>query len=1464
MRQIFALFLLVGAMLGLAQLGDWLASTDIAGDAKSLISLGITFAGVGFVVLAAYVLAAAGAAFKPLPLPRVTGYILAGIVLGPYVSEVLSQGVVKDLAKFNDLALALIALEAGIELQVSAIKKVASSLLSIVLFKVPMSWIMVGGAFVLCGPLLPFELTFEQTMTIGLVIGALAVGTSPAVSVAVISERQAKGKTPDLILSIAVFKDIVMILMLAVAITIGQSLVTGSEMTADSFLKLGKKIGLSLLAGAVVGALLIAFMRWVRWQLVLTLLIVAYGGAVLSEILHLKALLVFITAGFVVSNFSHYGHDLHKPLALLALPIFIVFFTRAGADLDLKATVDVLPVAAILFAVRLFMLFGATKLGAKISKDPPEFSNNVWLGFVSQAGVALGLLLLAKQDLPLISTELGQVGVSLIALNLLIGPILLGVALKRAKALGEADPAAAEGPTGSGVELSSPDDDLFDDEEPHEEGTQEDRHGLGPEDEELIAVHAQVSEHLEAVVTSLERDVLDAWRVEVGVRFDALVGESPEEYGTLHAALEPIPVASAAATLREAAREVRDGLAQLPGKLQRPLLSHHRQVRQDATMRQRMSLRLQNVAARGRRAVALRLVARTYIEGVFVCGLKEALRSLASLEAERIGALDAAFAVSLEAARDANEAASVWSEPPVDDSPLRAAAEQSAKRWLRELHRCKDEALGRLGAALRCAGTATGSGQHRYEAVAMDVDVAIKALDNDGPRWDAALLAMAGRARLSAVIEELETGVSHDMTQVVRRFTSGQQVDVSTVVDGVRSALDTARGALARDLRGMNHAQAAARLSREAASLEDVVTRDALPRINQVRHYDAGGEGVFSGVTRLLSERIDDLDEDWPALPIAFVWNTRKRPDTPADVPLKSLAIKSLASRYLMGELKWAYDDAGAQAERMIDRVAGRLSEVAGVITYGLRTAIKEIDANPDPNVGEVGVEVTLGSLDRALKIVDGLSVELVETVEAMPESIDSLTHDAFDTLRQRTLGVHGADMVKAAGPMERFRRNVTTFCHDLADAYRSLRRGVRDLYTSAAESAVARDARVRAGLEEVDEAAMARDVARFDVADEQRAKLPYVLAKLFEGSALDTPQILAGAEAERAAIADAWARFADGEPTSVLVTGDSGSGKTSVAHVLLRELSKRRLCEVRLHPFERTESGFCTTIGAEAGCYDARDFVALAGALEALEDKPVVLLDGLEQLFERTPAGLDHLRGVLRLILRTRHHVCWVVAVNSPTSELLECVCDLKAYFTDWVEFRPRRGDEIIELIEARARLAGFTIAWPRPEIRGFWDRLRPSSWQRDEAACRRRFARKLEAVAGGNVRDGISAFVNAIEDVDDEVVKLNDVESPALSWFDHLGRDAQRVLALTTLTGSISRAEASEALRWSDAKLDASLGRLMGSQLLVHSDAAPGDDPGTRWEVRGAVWRRVRELLAEQNLLIDPERGPSRRERQ
>ena len=270
---------------------------------------------------------------------------------------------------------------------------------------------------------------------------------SPAVSIAVISELKIKNRLADLVLGMAVAKDVVMIVMLATAMSVAGLLAPESQgFDVAVFKELGTKVALSLGAGVVLGGALIAWLRYVGWEMVLLLLLLGYGGTDLAETLHLKPLLVFIGAGFTVANFSPYGHDLHEPQAGCRQAAGVL---RPSVPVSILAAVAVAPVVGILFVARLCMLALATRLGGRLAGEPPGFTGRTWPTFVSQAGVALGLLLIARDALPQYDVVLSQVGTVLVGCNLLIGPILLRISLMRP------DKAAAIDTVGEGAETTA-------------------------------------------------------------------------------------------------------------------------------------------------------------------------------------------------------------------------------------------------------------------------------------------------------------------------------------------------------------------------------------------------------------------------------------------------------------------------------------------------------------------------------------------------------------------------------------------------------------------------------------------------------------------------------------------------------------------------------------------------------------------------------------------------------------------------------------------------------------------------------------------------------------------------------------------------------------------------------------------------------------------------------------------------
>jgi Kef-type K+ transport system membrane component KefB len=287
--------LVIGALLAVMLLTAGLRADDRSA---------ATLAAIGFIVLTAYTVAEIG---KSLSLPQVTGYIVAGVVLGPSAARILSGDVVAEMRMFNTLALGLIATSAGLELDARQIARLGRTLLLTtgikVVLGVPLVTLTMLAVEAALGSLAVGS--HQELVAAAIVMGVLSVGTSPSVTLAVLSETRARGRLSELVLGAAVFKDLVVVIGLAIAVAVARSLIAPAAALDIGLLgAVARELGGSILAGAVVGGILIAYIHFVGAEMLLFVAAMILVVAEVSRALHLELLLVFITVGFTVRNFS--------------------------------------------------------------------------------------------------------------------------------------------------------------------------------------------------------------------------------------------------------------------------------------------------------------------------------------------------------------------------------------------------------------------------------------------------------------------------------------------------------------------------------------------------------------------------------------------------------------------------------------------------------------------------------------------------------------------------------------------------------------------------------------------------------------------------------------------------------------------------------------------------------------------------------------------------------------------------------------------------------------------------------------------------------------------------------------------------------------------------------------------------------------------------------------------------------
>ncbi len=392
---------------------------------------------LGFILVFAYLV---GNNIKRLNLPQITGFIIAGILCGPYILNFVSESDVNDLQLFNGLALSLIALTAGGEMKIDRLRRHLKTIASIVFFQTLM--VLVG--FLILGLIARYFIPYFggmnllQTFAFSLLLGTLMAPTSPATTIAVMTETRSEGKFTDLILGSAVVKDFFVIVLFSFSLSFSKSATASSHHFDFRFLfHILSEVGGSILIGILIGGGIILYLKFIKKDVVIFILAVAFFSYQISQNYGYHPLLICLVAGFFAENFSSQGKLLISAIERSSVPIYVVFFAISGASLNLSALRQTWLLALVCVVLRGLLKFSGTFIGARLTGEEKEVQTQGWAGFLSQAGVALGMAIVIQDNFPDWGSEFMALVLAIIAINQIIGPVFLQRLLVRVKETGK-------------------------------------------------------------------------------------------------------------------------------------------------------------------------------------------------------------------------------------------------------------------------------------------------------------------------------------------------------------------------------------------------------------------------------------------------------------------------------------------------------------------------------------------------------------------------------------------------------------------------------------------------------------------------------------------------------------------------------------------------------------------------------------------------------------------------------------------------------------------------------------------------------------------------------------------------------------------------------------------------------------------------------------------------------------------
>lgn len=366
---------------------------------------------------------------KLIKLPNVTGYLITGLILGPYCLKIIPASTVDDLSIIPNVALGFIAFSIGAEFRFSYLKKVGRAPVIIAIAESVGAVLVVDAALILTGNDVPFSLC----------LGAIAAATAPAATLMVVKQYKASGPVTMTLLPVVALDDATALMCFGISVAIAKAIVSGGgENIAMTIISPLLEIIGALAVGVIFGVIFRFAVKWFTGRgnrLAITYAMV-FACIGLGEMFGLSSLLACMALGATLANTSKVADVIFEQTDRMTPPIFMMFFFLSGAALDLSIipAVGVIGIVYVVFRVVGKMIGAWT--GAKISHAEKNVRKYLGFTLIPQAGVAIGLATTAMAVVPEYGPKIRTIILCGTVIYELTGPVITKIALKKAGEIG--------------------------------------------------------------------------------------------------------------------------------------------------------------------------------------------------------------------------------------------------------------------------------------------------------------------------------------------------------------------------------------------------------------------------------------------------------------------------------------------------------------------------------------------------------------------------------------------------------------------------------------------------------------------------------------------------------------------------------------------------------------------------------------------------------------------------------------------------------------------------------------------------------------------------------------------------------------------------------------------------------------------------------------------------------------------
>jgi Kef-type K+ transport system membrane component KefB len=361
---------------------------------------------------------------KLLKMPNVTGYLIAGLILGPCVLGMIPSDMVTNFSVASDMALGFIAFSIGGEFKISYFKQVGIAPIVIAITESIGAVLFVMITCILLG----------FNLQLSILLGAIAAATAPAQTIMVVRQYQAKGPMTSMLMSVVALDDATALIAFGFAATIVKSMNAHQALYWQSILMPLYEVLVSFVIGIILSLVMTIFFRFFKKPSNRLCVVVGliFLTSWLANLVQGSSLLACMALGGGLANLFDDADRLFEQTETFTPPLYMLFFAMSGAGFDLGAlkNIGLIGITYVIMRV-LGKMFGAW-VGGKLTHSDPNICKYLGPTLMPQAGVALGLILVAEAIVPEYGAEIRTIILCSTFLYSILGPSVAKWALVKA------------------------------------------------------------------------------------------------------------------------------------------------------------------------------------------------------------------------------------------------------------------------------------------------------------------------------------------------------------------------------------------------------------------------------------------------------------------------------------------------------------------------------------------------------------------------------------------------------------------------------------------------------------------------------------------------------------------------------------------------------------------------------------------------------------------------------------------------------------------------------------------------------------------------------------------------------------------------------------------------------------------------------------------------------------------------